>query len=155
MEVEAALKENACCGASVTQQGFTLLELMIVVAIVGILAAIAIPSYQGYVQKARRADAQAALTEMAQAMEAAYARNFTYEKMAAAAKDTGAPSAAILRGSSVDFYTLTIHAANQTTYTLRATPTGAQASDRCGTLSINNAGTKTAVKASTAVIDCW
>lgn len=137
------------------QKGFSLLELMIVVAIIGILAAIAIPSYQSYVQKARRADAQAALTEMAQAMEAAYARNFSYENQAAGPADTGTPTAAILRSSSVDFYTLTISAAAKNSYTLDAAPSGAQTQDMCGTLSIDNTGKKTANKGGALVSDCW
>ena len=59
-------------------KGFTLIELMIVVAVVGILAAIAYPSYLDSVRKSRRADAQAALTELAQKQEALYARTASY-----------------------------------------------------------------------------
>lgn len=60
------------------KHGFTLIELMIVVAVVGILAAIAYPSYIDHVRKARRVDAKAALTEVAQKLEAFYARNASY-----------------------------------------------------------------------------
>ncbi|QQZ30110.1 type IV pilin protein [Thiothrix subterranea] len=59
-------------------QGFTLIELMITVAIVGILAAIAYPSYTAQVQKSRRADAQIALQEIAQRQEAYFLRNSSY-----------------------------------------------------------------------------
>lgn len=61
-------------------QGFTLIELMITVAIVGILAAIAYPSYTAQVQKSRRADAQVALQEIAQRQEAYFLRNRSYAK---------------------------------------------------------------------------
>ncbi|SEA63495.1 type IV pilus assembly protein PilE [Thiothrix caldifontis] len=61
-------------------QGFTLIELMITVAIVGILAAIAYPSYTAQVQKSRRADAQVALQEIAQRQEAYFLRNYSYAK---------------------------------------------------------------------------
>lgn len=138
-----------------SQRGFTLIEMMIVVVIVGILAAIAIPSYQSYVQGARRADAQAALKELAQAMEEGYARNFSYTGLATGGSDTGTPSDAIMRGSDVDFYDLTISAAGNNTYTLTATPTGPQTADRCGTLSVNNAGVESAVKGGAGVADCW
>ena len=63
---------------STKNKGFTLIELMVAIAIVGILAAIAYPSYVDSVRKARRADAQAALTEVAQKLEAYYAKNATY-----------------------------------------------------------------------------
>ncbi|WP_456375518.1 type IV pilin protein [Thiolapillus sp.] len=70
--------------------GFTLVELMIVVAVVGVLAAIAYPGYIDHVRKARRADAKAALTEVAQKLEALYARNASYS---ADLTDIGYPAA--------------------------------------------------------------
>ncbi|WP_431474728.1 type IV pilin protein [Marinobacter sp. KM021] len=115
------------------ERGFTLIELMIVVAIVGILAAIAYPSYQSSVEKSRRSDAQAALTAFSAAMERHYTDNGnSYLGAAASGADTGAPdifpTQAPLDGST-KFYDLTIGAATRNTYTLVATPKGAQAGD--------------------------
>jgi type IV pilus assembly protein PilE len=137
------------------QGGFSLIELVIVVAIVGILAAIAIPSYQSYVQRTNRADAQAALAQIAQSMEEAYARNYTYTGLASGGSDTGAPSAALRGSNELDFYDITISAAGANTYTLSAAPTGQQTEDRCGTLTVDDAGTKLGTKGGSAVADCW
>ena len=72
------------------QQGFTLIELMVTVAIVGILAAIAYPSYQSSVIKSRRADAEGVLLGLANAMERHFTESNTY--LGAGTTDTGAPS---------------------------------------------------------------
>lgn len=123
--------------------GFTLIELMIVVAIVSIIAAVAYPSYTASVTKTRRADAKGALMGFAQAMERHFTENNTYEG-AASGGDTGAPSI-YPTGVPIDggqkFYDLTIEAATVTTYTLRATPVNGQAGD--GNLEITHTGAKT------------
>ncbi|MBB3170126.1 type IV pilin protein [Simiduia aestuariiviva] len=125
------------------QQGFTLIEIMIVVAIVAILASIAIPSYQNSVTKARRADAQAALQGLAQAMERHYTSTGSYAKAAAAAADTGAPAIFSTKSpidGSATYYNLKIHAANGSAYTLAAEPIGAQAGN--GVLVLTSTGRK-------------
>ncbi|GAB2894269.1 type IV pilin protein [Microbulbifer echini] len=111
------------------QIGFTLIELMIAVAIVGILAGIAWPAYQENVRTASRADAQGALMGLAQAMEKHFTEYGTYEGAASGGGDTGIPdifpSSSPLDGG-VKKYNLRITAATQATYTLRATPINSQ-----------------------------
>ena len=131
-------------------KGFTLIELMITVVIVGILAAIAYPSYQNSVTRSRRADAQGALTQLNNAMERVFTQNNTYMPLVGGvptAPTLGAaagaifPSQAPLDGTT-KYYDLSISAITANTYTLRATPiTGtSQATD--GNLELDHTGAK-------------
>ncbi|MDO8940047.1 MAG: type IV pilin protein [Methylicorpusculum sp.] len=141
------------------QNGFTLIELMITVAIIGILAGIAYPSYQDHVFKSRRADAKAALSGLANAME----RYFTEENDYETARGTnGVPlSTVFVSTSPVDggtvAYNLRINAASASTYMLHAIPTGPQANDKCGTLTLAHTGAKGISNAHSGVDieDCW
>ena len=129
------------------QKAFTLIELMVTVAIVGILASIAYPSYQDSVMKSRRADAKGALLGFANAMERRFTETNSYLGAAgnnATPADTGAPRIYPTQ-SPVDggtpYYNLTINAGiTASTYTLRATPTGAQAGN--GILQVTQAGVR-------------
>lgn len=146
------------------QKGFTLVELMIVVAIVGILAAIAYPSYQEYVLRSWRTDAQGCLLESAQIME----RRFTASTPMAyqvidgdgdgtdSMFDTDEAGGCGATGELADRFTFTVNVPNTTTYTLSAAPKGAQAGDstKCGTLGINQTGAKTA-SGTYGAAKCW
>ena len=134
-----------------SERGFTLVELMIVVAIVGLLAAIAYPAYQTQVQKTKRADARAGLTELAQFMERYYTSNGRYVDGGGAAP--ALPFTQTPKDEDIKAYNLSLTAANATSYVLQAVPIGVQAGDSCGTLTLTNTGQKGATGGTVA--DCW
>jgi type IV pilus assembly protein PilE len=138
-------------------KGFTLIELMITVAIVGILASIAIPSYQDSVRKSRRADAKAALLGLANAMERHFTETNSYEGAGTTGTpaNTGAPSIYTIPPQTASFYTVTINAAAATTFTLHAAPTGAQTDPRCGTLTLTHTGARGITSQTGTVAECW
>jgi type IV pilus assembly protein PilE len=137
------------------QQGVTLIELMIVVGIVGILAAIAYPSYRGYVLRSHRSEAKIALEQTAQTLERCYTTSHTYATcpplQAMIDSNTAAPS-------EHGFYSIDFAATpDATTFTLRATALAGQLADtECKTFTMNNANTKTAKTAGDADSPtCW
>jgi len=113
------------------QMGFTLVELMVVVAIIGILASVAYPAYIEHVRKARRADAQAALTQAAQFMERSYSLSQKYSGVSLPSSIGAAQ------------YAISISAQSDTAFTLQAAPASGWSDPKCGTLSLDNAGVKT------------
>lgn len=116
------------------EHGFTIIELMIVVAIVGILSSIAFPAYQTYVLRAARSEAQAILMEQAQFMERFFTTNNTYED--AGLLSNVSPKA----GGGTTRYNISFTAQSATAYTLQAAPTGGQSADACGTLTVTQTG---------------
>lgn len=136
------------CRAGTRLKGFTLIELMIVVAITGILAAIALPSYQSYILKANRSDAKAVLTEASQFMERYYTTNNTY--VGAAVLTTVSPKGSSGTGVKYNISFSVAPAAGAEAYTLQAAPVNSQSADSCGSLTLSNTGAQTPTTSG-----CW
>ncbi len=133
------------------QQGFTLIELMVVVAIVGILAAVALPSYRSYIERGDRASARAALMEAQQFMERFYAVNDSYSVDKTNA-NVALPARLAAVPNESPKYNLTISAVASNSYTLTATPINTV--QKCGNLTLTNTGVK-GNSGSGSVSDCW
>lgn len=116
------------------QTGFTLIEVMIVVAIIGILTAIAVPSYNEYIRRGHRAEARAGLLQAAQWLERAATANGTYPLTAA--------FPAGLQEVPGKRYDITLASVDGSTYTVTATPKGAQLGDKCGAYTLTQAGVR-------------
>lgn len=131
------------------RRGFTLVELMVALAIFAIVAAIAFPSYRSQVAKGRRADAKQSVMEVAQLLERFYSERGTY---AGATLGSGGlyPSS-----SRQGFYTLAIANASADGYSLSATPTGAQAGDACGSYGYDQTGTASVSGGTLTLASCW
>lgn len=151
-------------------RGFSLIELMIAVAVVGIIAAIAYPSYVEYVARGRRAQLTAELLAAQQWMERFYTENMRYDATTAGTATTDSTqfparfSTSPRAGEGKAAYTLALAATSQS-YTITATRTGAMANDGCGNFTIDHLGTRSIVAGSfssskfadlaAAVRACW
>ncbi|MEC4747469.1 type IV pilin protein [Methylomicrobium sp. Wu6] len=135
-------------GSFKRDNGFTFIELMIVIAIIGILAGIAYPSYMEYVKKGRRADAKSALLQVQLAQEKYRTSNTSYGTLV----QIGLPA-----NSPDQYYTVAVSNPTTTGYTATATPTGVQTGDKCGNFQINEAGTKSVASAASGydAAKCW
>jgi len=128
------------------QGGFTLIELAIAVAVVGILLAIAVPSYQEHVIRTRRSEGQALLMEVAARLERCYTRHAAYDHADCAAAATAT--------SEGGWYEVTADPLTASAYTLHAEPQRAQAADDagCGTLTLTHVGQR---GRSGSAASCW
>lgn len=124
------------------KNGFSLIELMIVIVVIGILVSIAYPSYRDYITRARRTDGQSTLLDLASRMEKYYSENNTYQT---ATIGTGNATDVLSSNTSPEgWYIISIPNATTSAYTLQATPQNAQATadTRCQSLTLNNQGVK-------------
>jgi type IV pilus assembly protein PilE len=124
---------------AVSGGGFTLIELMIVIALIGVLATIAIPQFQEYQQKSRRSEATRTLMQIAALQEQYFLDNRSYTDDFT---DLNFPVAGTVTTES-GYYAITIDVPDPYTYTMTATPQGPQANDtQCTTLTLDNQGVR-------------
>lgn len=134
-------------------KGFTLIELMITVAIIAILAAVSYPSYKEYLRKGRRVDAKVALLDASQAMERRYTETLSFAGTGLIGTGTGT----IIPSTSLNGdYTISFASQSATAYQLQAAPSSTrQTGDNCGTFLLDNTGVKSLSSNTYSVADCW
>lgn len=137
------------------EAGFTLIELMIAVVVIGILSAVALPAYNGYVVKGKRSQAKATMLSLSQMEERYYTNNYTYYPV------TTAPPAAEPLGWSnfagtniaTRTYDISVAVAASSVYAITATPSNGFTDAQCGTLTLDNTGAKGSTLGN--VSPCW
>lgn len=134
------------------QRGFTLIELMIVVAIVAILGAVAMPLYQKYVQQTYRTEAQSALLELSHFMERHYTNKGGYLTAGHTGSAPTLPYAKVPQTGTTRYELSFQQTPTAQSYTLQAVPKGMMQSDLCGTLTLSQTGKKGSAAAGQ---NCW
>jgi type IV pilus assembly protein PilE len=144
-------------GARSLLSGFSLIELLVVLVIVGIVSAIALPSYTQHVQRGHRAEAIGALLEAQHFMERFYSAHGRYD---GSAQEPGKPPELPLRLQGIPVgadmrYQLRLDSSTVNAYELRAEPVGSMAGDKCGILTLNQTGLKGLDGSDLSSADCW
>lgn len=144
------------------ENGFTLIELVIVIAIVGILSAIAFPAYTSFVQEGRRADAQNLLLQIASLQEQFFSENGSYAPVDVLLADVDVGDDAVTDGGHYEIGVVCTPqddctGLNAQTYLLTAEPQGIQDTDECGSFTYNQAGQRDIADADAGIEadDCW
>lgn len=135
-------------------RGFTLIELMVVVVVGGVLTAVAVGSYTMQVAKSRRADAKAALLDLAARQERFFTTNNTYTNVAANLGYAVLP-APLPGGTGTTTYALNVTAATATSFSAQAARAGAQSTDGCGDYTIDDRGVQGNVNNTQPSGQCW
>ena len=140
--------------------GFTLIELMIVVAIIGIIAAFAVPSYSEYVKRGLRAEAKSQLISVQSALDKCYQLNRSYFH----STNTPCNVSDILSGTGISTnkgdYTITFtgtvpSTSNKTNYTLVATRKNGMLNDKCGDFTMDQIANKGLINNTSDLASCW
>ncbi len=141
--------------------GFTLIELLIVIVVLGILTAVAVPTYQAHTARANRAEAKAALMQAAQLMERNYstANCYNYRTPATCAAQAGAAMAIAIQvpagPAAAARYNIALSAVNRSSFTLRATRSGTMSNDPCGDFTLTHTGTQGLIGNTLSFAECW
>lgn len=156
MTQETAMNQRSPMLLRARTGGFTLIELIITVAIVAILASIAVPSYSSFIARGKRADARGQLQQAAQFMQRFYSANDAYDSARSGQAIATAMPSNLQRAPAdgTPVYALTI-VATASAYTLTMAPTGTMATDACGSYVMTSAGSRTVVGNTRTRDECW
>ncbi len=140
--------------------GFSLIEMMTVLTVIGILTALALPSFQEYLRRGHRAEARVGLLQAAQWMERVATANGVYPATTSKNGVEAMSLPASLTTVPTGRYAVSLKTSTDSAYTLIAVPSGAQADDKCGTFTLNQASVRgitigTVSAGAELVADCW